>query len=88
MLVLDAAGWHRSKTLVVPDHFTLLPLPPYSPELKDVEQVRAIMRVKYLSNHIYDDDDPLIQGNTEASNLFTPDPLQTITGTSGLTPAL
>jgi hypothetical protein len=31
-LVLDGAGWHASKGLRVPDHITLVPLPPYSPE--------------------------------------------------------
>ena len=31
ILVLDGAGWHSSKTLVVPENISLLPLPPYSP---------------------------------------------------------
>lgn len=33
VLVLDQAGWHGSRALVVPDNVTLVPLPPYSPEL-------------------------------------------------------
>jgi DDE superfamily endonuclease len=32
-LVLDGAGWHGSRDLVVPANVTLVPLPPYSPEL-------------------------------------------------------
>lgn len=36
-LVLDNAGWHASKTLHVPDNITLMPLPPYSPELNSIE---------------------------------------------------
>ena len=28
VLVLDGAGWHAGKDLVVPDNITLLPLPP------------------------------------------------------------
>ncbi len=28
VLVLDQAGWHGSRTLVVPDNITLVPLPP------------------------------------------------------------
>ena len=39
ILVLDGAGWHASATLKVPDNITLLPLPPYSPELNPVENV-------------------------------------------------
>jgi len=37
-LVLDGAGWHVSKQLVVPANLTLIPLPPYSPELNPVEK--------------------------------------------------
>ena len=33
ILILDQAGWHLSKDLVVPDNITLLPLPLRSPEL-------------------------------------------------------
>ena len=33
ILVLDGAGWHKSKEL--PENITLLLLPPYSPELKE-----------------------------------------------------
>ncbi|WP_157091459.1 hypothetical protein [Methylobacterium nodulans] len=32
-LVLSGAGWHISRTLVVPENITLLTLPPYSSEL-------------------------------------------------------
>jgi hypothetical protein len=32
-LVLDGAGWHAAKALTVPANVTLVPLPPYSPEL-------------------------------------------------------
>jgi DDE superfamily endonuclease len=33
VMVLDQAGWHGAKDLVVPDGLTLVPLPSYSPEL-------------------------------------------------------
>jgi hypothetical protein len=36
VLILDGAGWHKSKKLVVPDNVTCLLLPPYSPELNPV----------------------------------------------------
>jgi len=32
VLVLDRAGWHRAKKLVVPSNITLVWLPPYSPQ--------------------------------------------------------
>jgi len=36
--VLDGAGWHVSNELVVPANLTLIPLPPYSPELNPIEK--------------------------------------------------
>ena len=38
VLVLDGAGWHGAHALVVPANVTLVPLPPYSPELNPVEK--------------------------------------------------
>ena len=39
VLVLDGAGWHKSKELEIPENITLLILPPYSPELNPMENV-------------------------------------------------
>jgi len=39
VLVLDGAGWHKSQSLVVPDHLHLVFLPPYSPELQPAERL-------------------------------------------------
>ena len=39
VLILDQAGWHMSKSLVVPQNITLIPLPPKCPELNPVENV-------------------------------------------------
>jgi hypothetical protein len=41
VLVLDQAGWHGSRRLVVPSNVTLVPLPPYAPEL-NMEAVAAL----------------------------------------------
>jgi len=41
VLVLDQAGWHTSPKLTAPENISLLPLPPYAPELNPVEQVWA-----------------------------------------------
>ena len=38
-LLLDQAGWHTSAKLAVPENITLVPLPPYAPELNPVENV-------------------------------------------------
>jgi hypothetical protein len=38
-MMLDQAGWHGSGALRIPYNVTLVPLPPYSPELNPVERV-------------------------------------------------
>ncbi len=37
VVVLDRAGWHAAGDLAVPENLTLVPPPPYSPELNPVE---------------------------------------------------
>ena len=51
-LVLDRAGWHLSDDLVVPANLTLLPLPPYSPELNPVERIWQHLRDRWLSHRV------------------------------------
>lgn len=46
-LVLDQAGWHGSDALLVPDNITLVPLPPYSPELNPVERVWLYLKERF-----------------------------------------
>ena len=50
--VLDRAGWHVSKDLVVPANLTLLHLPPYAPELNPVEAVWLYLRERWLSHRV------------------------------------
>ncbi|MBS0196408.1 MAG: transposase [Planctomycetes bacterium] len=55
VLMMDQAGWHKSKRLNVPDNITILYLPPYSPELNPVERLWGYLRSHYLSNLAFDD---------------------------------
>jgi len=48
-LIVDNAGWHKALHLVIPDNITLIPLPPYSPELNAREPVWEWMRNHPLS---------------------------------------
>lgn len=78
VLVLDQAGWHRSKGLRVPENVTLLHLPPYSPELNAVERLWAFLKSHYLSNRAYDNYDHLFQACGKAWNQLTPERLRSI----------
>ncbi len=53
VLIMDQAGWHMSKNLIVPENITILPLPPKSPELNPVENIWQFMRDNWLSNRVF-----------------------------------
>lgn len=54
LMVLDGAGWHRARELVVPDQMRLVFLPPYSPELNPMEHVWEEIREKWFPNCVFD----------------------------------
>ena len=53
LVLVDQAGWHQSKRLVVPDNITLIPLPSKAPELNPVENIWQYMRDNWISNRIF-----------------------------------
>jgi transposase len=72
VLILDGAGWHKSKSLVMPDNVTCLLLPPYSPELNPVENLWHYLRSHYLSNRAYRDYNDLLDAGSQAWRQLTP----------------
>ena len=73
-LIMDNAGWHTAKELSVPKNITLIPLPPYSPELNAVEQVWRWMKSHYLSNCNFKDYDDIVDKVCFAWNEFANQP--------------
>ena len=51
VLVLDNAGWHGPKGLVVPDGVTRVFLPPYSPELQPAERLWPLVDEPVANRH-------------------------------------
>lgn len=84
-MVLDNAGWHVAKALKVPKNITLLPLPPYSPQLNLIERIWAYLRSHYLSNRVYSDYDGLFDTCGEAWNQLDETRLISLTHTAWLT---
>ena len=78
VLILDGAGWHRSKSLVVPGNVTCLLLPPYSPELNPVENLWHYLRSHYLSNRAYRDYDALLDAGGDAWRRLTPELIKSV----------
>lgn len=73
ILVLDGAGWHRARALKIPHHLTLLPLPPYSPELNPVEHLWDELREKFFHNQVFANLDAVEHRLCEALAAFEPD---------------
>ena len=65
-MVLDQAGWHDNRALVVPDNVTLLALPAYSPELNPIERVFLHLKSRYLSHRLLDDYDAIVDATCKA----------------------
>lgn len=53
VVVMDCAGWHTSKKLVLPQNIEIMLLPPYSPELNPVEKFWQYLKSKTIRNKIY-----------------------------------
>lgn len=67
------AGWHRSQGLVVPGNITLLPLPPYSPELNPVERIWHYLRSHWLANSVFPSLADIMDACETAWNRFAAD---------------
>jgi transposase len=78
VLIMDQAGWHKAKKLVVPENITVLYLPPYSPELNPVERLWAYLRSHYLSNRAYENYQHLLDAGAAAWQQLTPELLRTV----------
>jgi transposase len=78
VLIMDQAGWHKSRDLKLPAGITVLLLPPYSPELNPVENLWHYLRSHYLSNRSYEDYDALLAAGTDAYRKLTPEVIRSV----------
>lgn len=73
LLILDGAGWHGAKGLIVPPNITLLKLPPYAPELNPMENVWQYLRANKLAITVFDSYEEILDKCAEAWNFFAND---------------
>jgi hypothetical protein len=79
VMLLDQAGWHGARALVVPGNVTLVPLPPYSPQLNPVERVWLYLRERHLSHRLLNGYDAIVDACCAAWNQLTPERLRSLT---------
>ena len=67
VVTLDGAGWHQQgEKLKMPDNISLLPLPPFSPELNPQENIWRLLRQNDLANRVYETYAELVDACCEA----------------------
>ena len=75
VLICDGAGWHQTGgRLRVPDNITLLPLPPYCPELNPMENVWLYLRQNILCSQVWNTYDDIVEACSTAWRFLTDDP--------------
>ena len=68
MIVMDQAGWHRSKHLEIPDRIRIEYLSPYSPELNPVEKLWQWLRQEKTHNKVFEKIDALMDALAQGLN--------------------
>ena len=71
LILVDRASWHTTEQIQLPKNITLIPLPPYSPELNPMEQLWQQLRKIKLSNAAYDGYEEIVSAAVEAWTTFT-----------------
>ena len=75
VLICDGAGWHqKGEKLCVPDNISMLPLPPYAPELNPMENVWEYLRANQLSRLVWDSYDAIVGACKKAWDFLVNDP--------------
>lgn len=67
-LLMDQAGWHKPRKLVMPENSVIVDLPPKCPELNPTENVWQFMRDNWLSNRGFKSDTDMLDHCCEAWN--------------------
>ena len=76
----DQAGFHTANKLRPPANLTLIPLPPYCPELNPIENLWHYLRSHHWSNRSFDDYHALRQAGCDAwqETCLDPSLIQTV----------
>ncbi len=74
VLIMDQAGWHTTKKLVLPSNVSIISLPARCPELNPVENIWQYMRDNWLSNRIFKSYDDIVTQCCAAWNKLVQQP--------------
>lgn len=54
ILIMDGAGWHKSRHLKIPKNIQIIILPPYCPELNAVERLWKFIKDNTIKNKVFE----------------------------------
>ncbi len=54
ILIMDGAGWHKSRNLIIPKNIQIILLPPYCPELNCVERLWRFIKDNIIKNKVFE----------------------------------
>lgn len=74
VVIIDGAGYHGAGDVEVPDNLTLIPLPPYSPELNAAENIWEYLRKNKLANTVWDAYEDIVEACCNAWRFFADNP--------------
>jgi transposase len=66
VMVWDQAGFHTGHALRIPANITVVPLPPYSPELNPMENLWHYLRSHHWANRAHEDYAALVDAAEQA----------------------
>ena len=73
-LIVDQAGWHLGKEVVVPESICMEFLPAHSPELNPTEQVWGDVRYNHTRNEIITESEVLWEILEQTMKIYSLDP--------------
>ena len=71
-LIMDGAGWHKSKALKMFKDIEIIFQPPYSPELNPIEKLWEWLKKECQHNFLYDTIDILMEAVCKEYNKLKP----------------
>jgi putative transposase len=78
-VVVDGAGWHKSKGLIIPENIGFLSIPPYTPEMNPIEQIWAELRKMGFRNEVFPTLAKVVDRLCETICKLTPETIKSVT---------
>jgi len=78
IIVIDNAGFHSTKNIIVPDNIGLINIPPYSPELNPCEKIWQHLKTRF-KNQFFKDMNQLAHWLAAQVNSMSKEQIKSIT---------